>query len=112
MANKYPGGYQIIDLGDLSALDENGIKVPGLFNLINSATKPVIPTARLAKGFIVQPRDMAKMIYCSVMLKTIGDNQVSGTGWVSQVSNLDKESITPVSYIFVTKDDVVYIGEI
>lgn len=46
---KYPGGYQIIDLGDLSKITnqrETTIKIPGIFEQIRDSVKPVILTGR------------------------------------------------------------------
>lgn len=47
MANKYPGGYMIVDLGDLSKITADPgttLKIDGIFDKISNSNKPVILT--------------------------------------------------------------------
>ena len=47
MANKYPGGYQIIDLGDLSKVTDDestSLVVPGIYERVTHSSKPIIFT--------------------------------------------------------------------
>ena len=64
MPLKYPGGYQIIDLGDLSLITNNNtdtLNIPGIRERILTSNKPVILTGHGLINGSYAPEEMVNM---------------------------------------------------
>lgn len=65
MSSKYPGGYKILDLGDLSKITNNPsdtIKIPGIYNALITCGKPVILTG--VNATTESAVDASQLLFC------------------------------------------------
>ena len=111
---KYPGGYKIIDLGEL---DGDGTDLrPGLYDELINCNKPVIPTYKSAPStgnLVITPEEAVKLTFCHSMTLTIGGESKDGCGWARFDVNLNNGTITATGYIFVEMSTgAIYISEI
>lgn len=103
---KYSGGYQIIDLGDLSAFDDNGVKtIPGIFDRVSQARKPIILTGEKQTPATIGSRDLAECRYTAGVIGS--GNPIVFTSLFSDQK--DGESISVNTKVIITKDDRVTI---
>lgn len=111
---KYPGGYKIIDLGELHG-DGTDLR-PGLYDELINCNKPVIPTYKSAPetgNLVILPEEAVKMVFCENMTLTIEDKLKSGCGWVRLFPSRDNGTIKISGYIFVEQNTgAIYINEI
>lgn len=107
---KYPGGYQIIDLGDFStATSSNPKNIPGIYEKIRTSKKPVIITFDGTDTYSKTAQDYNGAVF---MTDATYPGQADGCAFACQGLSGNDLKIGFFWGIFITEGDDVFPYEL